>query len=614
VIAPELVDQIRDSADIVQIVGAYVKLRRSGGDFRGPCPFHGGKNPNFSVSARRNSYHCFKCGESGNVFTFLQKHLGMSFPDAVREVAGTVGIVVPDSAPERAGPDPREPFWEVNAAAAEFFRTTLRESPLAASARDYLAARSIELDAADRFVLGHAPADPALLRAHLATLGYDAQRLLEAGLLVQRENEGEPRARFRNRLMFPILDASSRHVGFGGRTLGDAEPKYLNSPETPVFTKGKTLYALNWCRNEIRRADRVFIVEGYFDAIRLMVAGVDTVVAPLGTALTPDQAALIARLTRNVFLLYDSDQAGMKATFRAGDELLRQGCAVRVITLPDGEDPDTFVRAHGASGLEAQLAGAVDVFERKIQLLERGGWFTELQRKRHALDRLLPTIRAASDPLLRELYVARAAEKAGVPREVLVREAGQDAARAAPAAPDVPRRANAAATTPHIRRGERRADHDVRGRSAERELIRAVLADPDRLDMVADRIGAERFQDPDLRAIFRAMLAAGGEYTIEGLAAVLDEDAVEVLDEIAGDEGAPGDPARAVADSIAVLAMRDIHARLGEIDREVTLATDEQKTTLIAEKQRLQEEIRLLGQSPNKSFKFTRRRPGARRE
>jgi DNA primase len=315
-----IVERVREAADIVQIIGEHVKLKRAGADFRGPCPFHGGKNPNFSVSPRRGQYHCFKCGESGDVFSFLQKHLGMSFPDSLRAVAATVGIEVPQQHVERPGPDPRDPFWEMNAAAADYFQHELWEAERGSVARAYLEHRGIDRARADRFELGFAPDDIGTFRSHMATLGFDVERLIEGGLLSLRDEHAEPRPRFRNRVMFPILDASGRHVAFGGRALGDAEPKYLNSPETPVFSKSRTLYALGWCKNDIRKADRVFVVEGYMDAIRLMLAGIDTVIAPLGTALTESQAAMLVRYTRNVYLLYDSDQAGLKATFRSGDE------------------------------------------------------------------------------------------------------------------------------------------------------------------------------------------------------------------------------------------------------------------------------------------------------
>ncbi|NUQ13627.1 MAG: DNA primase, partial [Gemmatimonadaceae bacterium] len=406
-IPDEEVERVREAADIVGIIGETVTLKRAGAAFRGPCPFHQGKNPNFSVDPRRRIYHCFKCGESGDVFTFLRKRFGMDWPTAVRHVAERSGITIREVSSRRDGPDPRERLWEVNAAAEAYFRRLLQEDPGGSAGREYLAARQVGLDVAERFGLGYAQRDG--LRDHLATLGFDDERQLEAGLLVRRE-DGAIRPRFRGRLMFTIYDVASRVVGFGGRVIGEGEPKYLNSPETIAFVKGRMLYGLNWARNAIRRADRVLLVEGYFDLVRLAMAGVEEVVAPLGTALTPDQGALIARHTKHAFLIYDSDKAGLKATFRAADELLRHGVAVRVVTLPPGEDPDTFARSAGREGVERQLAQAVDVIERKVQLLERGGWFADLHRRRQAVDHLLPTIRATADAVTRDLYLARVAE------------------------------------------------------------------------------------------------------------------------------------------------------------------------------------------------------------
>lgn len=616
-----IVERVRDAADIVQIIGEHVKLKRAGGDFRGPCPFHGGKNPNFSVSPRRGQYHCFKCGESGDVFSFLQKQLGMSFPDSLRAVAATVGIEVPQQRVERAGPDPRDPFWEMNAAAADYFQRELRESERGAAARAYLEQRSVTRAECDRFELGFAPDDIGTFRAHMATMGFDVDRMLEGGLLTRRDEKSEPRPRFRNRLMFPILDASGRHIAFGGRALGDATPKYLNSPETPVFSKSKTLYALGWCKNDIRKADRVFVVEGYMDAIRLMIAGLDTVVAPLGTALTESQAELLVRYTRNVYLLYDSDQAGLKATFRAGDELLRHGCAVRVITLPDGEDPDTFVRTHGAAALEYQLAQSVDVFERKIQLLERGGWFAELQKKRRALDRLLPTIRATSDPLLRELYIGRAAEKTGIAKQALIREAGttpRGEPRALiqashsresgnPGSPDEEHAGEPAPTTDGRARGmrgrpQRGRAHDGGVVGAERELVHAMLDDPGRTVAIAEKVDPADFIDECYRAIFYAMLDLGDSYTIDRLADRLEPEDIDVLNSILDERGALIYPDESVAASIGIIEMRKIEAHQAEIDRTMSVGTVQEQNDMLVKKVRLQHERKSLGQPAAKSY------------
>ncbi|HEY6220889.1 MAG TPA: DNA primase, partial [Gemmatimonadaceae bacterium] len=322
-IPDETVERVRESADIVSIIGEYVKLKRSGNSFRGPCPFHHGTHNNFSVNPR-GGYSCFVCGEKGDVFTFIQKHLGLDFVGAVKLVGEKSGVEVREVAGRRQETDPREPFWEVNAAAAEFFHTQLRESPEGKAARDYLESRGISLEDAARFGIGFAPRGDEL-RRRLNALGFGDGRLAASGLLIVRDDRPEPIVRFRNRLMFPIADAGGRIVGFGGRIMGDGEPKYLNSGESEIFAKRNLLYALHWAKNAIRKADRIFIVEGYFDVLRLMLAGIDEVVAPMGTALTETQAALVKKYTRTAYLLYDSDNAGLKATFRSGDMLLAAG-------------------------------------------------------------------------------------------------------------------------------------------------------------------------------------------------------------------------------------------------------------------------------------------------
>ena len=248
--------------------------------------------------------------------------------------------------------------------------------------------------------------------------------LLEAGLAAIRDDKSVV-PRFRGRLLFPIHDLRGRAVGFGGRLLGPGEPKYLNSPENPVFHKGRQLYNLHQAKGAIRKEESVILVEGYFDVLRLVLAGVENVVAPLGTALTPEQGALLKRYASAAILLYDSDQAGLRATFRAGDELLRHGMRVRVATLPPGEDPDTLVKSGGAAALEPIVDAAMDLIERKIQLLEVKGWFEGVDHQREALDRLLPTIRAASDPIMRDLYLKKVSERTGVSREVLQEQAAR---------------------------------------------------------------------------------------------------------------------------------------------------------------------------------------------
>lgn len=499
-IADELIEQIRDAADLVGLIGETVPLKRTGADWRGACPFHGGTHRNFAVIPRKGMYYCYVCHEAGDAFTWLMKRAGLDYPSAVREVGRRVGIAVPERT-ERQGPDPREPLFGALAVAQEWFAARLREGADAAPARAYLESRELPLTAAAELGLGYAPADRSFAAA-MSELGVADEILLEAGLLVRRD-DGSLMPRFRARLLFPIRDLRGRVVAFGGRLLGPGEPKYLNSPETPLFHKGGLLYHLHEARHAIRKEGETIVVEGYFDVLRLALAGVEHVVAPLGTALTGEQAALLKRFAGAVVLLYDSDAAGLRATFRSGDECLRHGLRVRVGTLPPGQDPDSLVQRGGAQALAPILGDAVDVLERKIQLLERRGWFTGVERRRDALDRLLPTVRAAADPIARDLYVGRVAECTGISRAVLERELAE---RPEPPHDREPDRRTARTG------GERLAERGPRGprrRGAviESRVLQLLLRDPSWLARARREIAPERFEVPAFRALFRALVA-----------------------------------------------------------------------------------------------------------
>ena len=597
-IPDDIVEQVREHADIVSIVGEHVKLKRVGTSYRGPCPFHHGKDPNFSVSPK-GGFMCFVCHEKGDVFTFVQKHLGMDFVDSVKYVGEKSGIAVKDVARDREqGPDPRTRFWEMNAAAAEYFTRVLWTDELGAPARAYLANRQIDRATADRFGLGFSPRDPKLLRMHLEALGYDEAAQVEGGLLVVREEKGpEGRPRFRNRLMFPIYDSQNRVIAFGGRVIGEGEPKYLNSAESPTFQKGSTLYGLNWAKNAIRRDERVLLVEGYFDCLRLQAAGVESTVAPLGTALTETQAETIRRYTANVFLLYDSDKAGLKATFRAGDILLRRGCKVLVVTLPQGEDPDTFVRTFGREKLESELSRAVDVLERKIQILQRGGWFSDLRRKRVALDRLLPTVAAAADAITRGLYLARTAEAVGVSEDVLQRELRQRSRGAGRQSAITGAEPQPTGPETRVRSGERRRQLSTEGVSAERELVRLLLHRRQFLESIGERLGLSDFRDDRFANIFRRLMEAP-DSGLDAMVEALDDESVAVLNELAANPGGLDDPHRMIQDCIASFKRREIGERISLIDRKLSVADETQKDELNMQKQKLTKEMRSLGGGP----------------
>src|SRR4051812_46719803 len=418
-IPDEIIEQVREAADLIGIIGEHVELRRTGADYRGPCPFHGGTHRNFAVVPKKGMFYCYVCHEAGDVYTFFMKKLGMDYPTAVREVARRVGITIPERAGP-TGPDPREPLFAAVATAADWFARQLRDSPEGETARRYLDSRHVTMEQGQVAGLGFAPRGTGFLDA-MKGLGLREEVLLEAGLIVKRE-DGSKIPRFRGRLLFPIHDLRSRVVAFSGRILGEGEPKYLNSPETPIFHKGQLLYNLHVAKHGMRKAERAILVEGQFDVLRLTLAGLEEVVAPLGTGLTDDQAELLHRHSAQVILLYDSDEPGLRATFRAGDVLLRHKLRVSVASLPDGEDPDTLVQNKGVVALDRALKDSIDVFERKIQILDRKGFFGSLPGRRKALDRLLPTIRATIDPVTRDFYIAQVCESAKISRDALERE------------------------------------------------------------------------------------------------------------------------------------------------------------------------------------------------
>ena len=517
-IPDEVIEQVRDSADLIEIVSESADLKRTGTDYRGPCPFHGGTHRNFAVIPKKGIFYCYVCHEGGDVFSYLMKRFGMDYPTAVREVARRVGMTIPEYT-ERQGPDPREPLFSAVAVAQEWFATQLRELPEAKAARAYLQKRQWDLETAIPLGLGYAPRGNAFLDA-ARELGIDEAVLIEAGLMARREDGGSY-PRFRGRLTFPIHDVRGRVVGFGGRILGGGEPKYLNSPESPIYHKGRLLYNLHHAKQAIRQAECVVLVEGYFDVLRLGQVGIDNVVAALGTALTSDQAALLKRYTTRAVILYDSDQAGLRATFRAGDEFLRHEFEVRVATLPAGEDPDSLAQAGGRDAVQTVIDDGIDVLERKIQFLQRKGWFEGIEHRRRALDRLMPTVRAARSSITKELYLTRLAELTGVAKEVLSQDAQERAFR-----PGGPRLApSETPSRPHRRDGER----------AERDLLRIVLHSPMWLERAREQVQPDWFEGQVYRSLFEALMAPGGEAYLQEPPADLPEASRQAWARLKGD-------------------------------------------------------------------------------
>ncbi len=355
------VDEVRAAADIVRIVGDYVKLRKAGANFVGLCPFHQEKTPSFAVHPVKQIFHCFGCGVGGDVFKFVMLIENLTFPEALRRIAEKVGINLPERVADEtydANARLRAELFKLHEAAAKFFAAQLSGTSEGRMARAYLADRGLTDEIVGRFRLGYAPAEGQGLFRQLRDAGFEKELVEKSGLVLYEAQSERPYDRFRRRVIFPIANESGKVVAFGGRALGDEQPKYLNSPETPIYSKGRVLYHLDGAASAIRKLDYAILVEGYMDCIAVASSGIENVVASCGTSLTEGQIRLLGRQSRRVVVNYDPDSAGVAATQRSLAMLLEEGCEAKVLALPGGLDPDSFIRKQGSAAYRERLADA----------------------------------------------------------------------------------------------------------------------------------------------------------------------------------------------------------------------------------------------------------------
>ena len=388
--------------DIIDVVERYVPLKKAGANYQACCPFHSEKSPSFTVSPSKQFYHCFGCGAHGSAIGFLMEYSGLAYPDAIRDLAGRLGIPVPEERQSHAGDGQKvEKFTsltEVMARAAKFYREQLKQSP---QAIDYLKQRGLTGEIAQRFGIGYAPEGWQGLKQVFPD--YDAAELAEAGLVIDNE-AGRRYDRFRDRVMFPIIDGKGNVVGFGGRVMGAGEPKYLNSPETPLFEKGRELYGLPQARPTIRARDTVIVVEGYMDVVALAQFGVGNAVATLGTATTPNHVHKLLRQAEKVVFCFDGDNAGRKAAWRALEASLEQmvdGKSAAFLFLPKEHDPDSYVREFGPEAFDEQAAQAVPLTDFLLQELRSRVDLSSAEGRSRLIFDAKPLIARLQAPLLR---------------------------------------------------------------------------------------------------------------------------------------------------------------------------------------------------------------------
>ena len=418
-IPQSFIQDLLNRVDIVDVVDRHVKLKRAGANYVACCPFHGEKTPSFTVSQSKQFYHCFGCGAHGTAIGFIMEYDGAGFVDAVKELAQSVGMKVPEEvrseqALRRAGES--EDLFGVLLQAAQFYRARLKDAPHAV---DYLKGRGLSGDIAKRFGIGYAPDGWQGLAA--AFPDYNAKALVAAGL-VKHSEEGKRYDVFRDRIMFPIVDVRGNVIGFGGRVLGDSEPKYLNSPETPVFEKGRELYGLYQARRAIRDAGRVVVVEGYMDVVALAQSEVGYAVATLGTATTPMHVQKLLRQADEIVFCFDGDDAGRRAAWRALENSLGQlvdGKQVRFLFLPQGEDPDTYVRGQGKAAFEALLSGAVPLSQFLLDELASRVDRSTAEGRAKLLQEAKPLVKQVTAPLLSLLLRKQLADLTGLTQQEL---------------------------------------------------------------------------------------------------------------------------------------------------------------------------------------------------
>jgi len=458
------VEDVRAAADIVKVVGEYVQLRKAGANMMGLCPFHQEKTPSFAVHPGKQIFHCFGCGAGGDVFKFIMLIENVTFPEALERLAEKVGIRLVRTGPAAndSKSQERSALYKIHEIAAKFYAAQLTGTSEGRAARAYLLDRGLKDEVIGRFLLGYAPRDGQALTRHLGSLGFSEELSEKTGLVLRDGASGRRFDRFRGRIIFPIANESGKVIAFGGRTLGDDQPKYLNSPETPIYTKSRVLYHLDSGGKAIRKQDYAVLVEGYMDCIAVDSCGIENVVASCGTSLTDAQIRLLARYSRRVVVNYDPDSAGMAATERSLNTLLEAGFEVKVLVLPGGLDPDSFIRKHGETEyrrLLAEAPGYIDyVTDRAISV----HGLNSPQSKLAVANAVLPYLARLPNSILRSEMTGRLAARTMLDDRLLREELKRAA---------VERRSEVA-----------RRPVEFKASPAERKLLRAFIEAPGIMD------------------------------------------------------------------------------------------------------------------------------------
>lgn len=570
-----ILDQILDRVDIVDVIGARVTLRRAGRSFKANCPFHNEKSPSFIVNPEKQIFRCFGCGVGGNVFTFLMKFEKKDFREAVELLAGQIGIEIPDD--RQIDPKLKEKislFAKAHQLAADYYHRSLLERPDAVGARQYLEKRAVSRQAIDDFRIGFAPDSWDALQVALRG-AIDEKMLERAGLVLPRKDASGFYDRFRNRIIFPIVDTKGMTVAFGGRVMDDSTPKYLNSPETEMYVKGRHLYGLFQGRQAIREKDSAVVVEGYLDVVACHAAGFRHTVASLGTALTREQARLIRRYTPNVILLYDADRAGESATLRGLEIFLEEEMEVRIAELPPGHDPDSFIRDEGPAKFSKALETAKNLFEYKLALLKTQVDASTLEGKIKIGNDLVSLFAKIKNEIARSAWTRALSQDLGISEEALTSEMKK---AQKPAQPKPSQRladpvaVSSAALTP-----------------LERLMIGLLLGSPELVKVAGQTLTLEDIENGTARKVWSELIEREKSGRGVGVSQVLnafesDEEATRLISEASAETEALIEREKAFLDCVKRLREMRLKRRKEELGRALgrsDVARDEEKRKTI---------------------------------
>lgn len=561
--------EIRERASILEVIGDFVSLKKAGKNYLGLCPFHSERTPSFTVNEEKGIFHCFGCGAGGNLFNFLMRANNLSFPEAVQELAKRYRITLPSrelSEAEKARRSMQGRLFEINEVATEYYHRLLISQKDGEEGRKYLAERGISEEVIKDHRLGFAPSSWDSLALFFKNKGVPLNLAESLGLIIPRKegrNQGEKPNfydRFRQRVIFPIINLGGKVCGFGGRIISDATingnqapPKYMNSPESPIYSKGQSLYGLNAALGAIRERGYVVIVEGYMDLLSLTQEGIRNVAASLGTALTTAQVSLLGRHTKEAVLVFDADEGGQKATQRSLEIFLQEGISVRVASLPAGSDPDSFIRREKRAGFEQVLANALPLVEYLLEQALRRHPIRTVEGKVRAVRELLPALNRLKDPLEQNLYIERVASRLGL-KETQIRS--QLRGKSSP-----------------LTEAQKTSPGPPKGPAHERLLLQLMLLNNQVIPLVEEVVGKDGFTDPSHRKLAREILnfqeARGKMDVQEFLSHLGDEESKDLTSELLLTGESVMDPDRMLRDCLKKVKLSRVRQEIQHVDEEI---------------------------------------------